>query len=83
MEFFTDFGYPGLFLASFLAATILPLSSEVVLGYLIANGYNPVMTVSVATVGNVLGECVNYAIGLWGSGLFVRRIFRVSGDEFE
>ena len=52
MEFLTDFGYPGLFLASFLAATILPLSSELMLGYLIANGYNPVMTVGVATVGN-------------------------------
>jgi len=37
MDFFTDFGYPGLFLASFLAATILPLNSEVVLGYLIAD----------------------------------------------
>jgi len=69
MEFFTDFGYLGLFLASFLAATVLPLSSEVVLGYLLANDYNPAMTVSVATVGNVLGACLNYAIGLWGSGL--------------
>ncbi len=54
MEFFTDFGYLGLFSASFLAATILPLSSEVVLGYLLSNDYNPVMTVSVATAGNVL-----------------------------
>ncbi len=82
MEFFTDFGYSGLFLASFLAATILPLSSELVLGYLLANGYNPVMTVSVATAGNVLGACLNYAVGLWGSGLFIRRILRVSEDEF-
>ncbi|MEC4684303.1 MAG: YqaA family protein [Nitrospirota bacterium] len=82
MEFFTDFGYLGLFLASFLAATILPLSSEVVLGYLLANGYNPAMTVGVATVGNVLGACLNYAVGLWGSGLFIRRILRVSEDEF-
>ena len=82
MEFFTDFGYLGLFSASFLAATILPLSSEVVLGYLLANDYNPAMTVSVATAGNVLGACLNYAIGLWGSALFIRRILRISEDEF-
>ena len=82
MELFTDFGYLGLFLASFLAATVLPLSSEVVLGYLLVNDYNPVMTVSVATVGNVLGACLNYAIGVWGSGLFIRRILRISEDEF-
>jgi len=35
MEYFSEFGYVGLFFTSFLAATILPLSSEVVLGFLL------------------------------------------------
>jgi len=35
MEYFTELGYLGLFLSSFLAATILPLSSEVVLSALL------------------------------------------------
>ena len=31
MEFLIEYGYIGVFIASFLAATILPFSSEVVL----------------------------------------------------
>ena len=40
MEFLAEWGYIGLFLASFLAATIIPLSSEIVLSVLIANNYD-------------------------------------------
>ncbi len=82
MEYFTGFGYVGLFLASFLAATILPLSSEVVLSFLLLNDLNPITLVSVATFGNVLGAFVNYAIGFWGSTFLVRKVFKTSEDEF-
>jgi len=67
MDYFTELGYLGLFLASFLAATVLPLSSEVVLSVLLLNELNPALLVSVATVGNVLGAFTNYALGFWGS----------------
>ena len=63
MEYFTELGYIGLFVASFLAATILPLSSEVVLSALLLNGLSPVTLVTIATVGNVLGSLTNYALG--------------------
>ncbi|MCJ7771731.1 MAG: DedA family protein [Desulfobacterales bacterium] len=82
MEFFTEFGYIGLFLSSFLAATILPLSSEVVLSYLLLNNLNPVLLVSIATFGNVLGAFVNYAIGYWGSIFVIRKVLRISEHEF-
>jgi membrane protein YqaA with SNARE-associated domain len=82
MEYFTEFGYVGLFLASFLAATILPLSSEVVLSFLLLNHLNPIILVSVATFGNVLGALVNYAIGFWGSLFFIRKILKISENEF-
>ncbi|MEA1922637.1 MAG: YqaA family protein [Pseudomonadota bacterium] len=81
MEYFTEFGYAGLFLASFLAATILPLSSEVVLSLLLLNGLNPTMLVSVATMGNVFGALLNYAIGLWGGVFLVQNILKVSETE--
>ncbi len=81
MEYFTEFGYMGLFLASFLAATILPLSSEVVLGFLLLNGLSPTLLVSVATFGNVLGSFVNYAIGFWGSVFLVKKVLKISEDE--
>jgi len=76
MEYFTEFGYVGLFFASFLAATILPLSSEVVLSFLLLNNLDPIILVSVATFGNVLGAFVNYAIGLWGSIFFYKKGFK-------
>jgi len=82
MEYFTEFGYVGIFFASFLAATILPLSSEVVLGFLLLNHFNPVILVSVATFGNVLGALVNYAIGFWGSIFFKRKVLKISEEEF-
>lgn len=81
MEYFTEFGYIGLFLASFLAATILPLSSEVVLSFLLLNGLSPTILVSVATVGNVLGALLNYAIGLWGGVFLLRKVLKISEKE--
>jgi membrane protein YqaA with SNARE-associated domain len=81
MEYFSEWGYWGLFAASFLAATILPLSSEVVLSFLLLHEHDPVALVSVATVGNVLGAVVNYAIGFWGSLFVVRKILRISEQE--
>ena len=81
MEYFTEFGFVGLFLASFLAATILPLSSEVVLTVLLLNGLNSSLLVGVATIGNVLGSLLNYAIGLRGGDFLVRKILKVSEVE--
>lgn len=72
MEYLIQFGPLGLFLAAFLAATILPLSSEIVLGSLLVSGLSPSMLVGVATAGNVLGSVVNYGMGYGGSVLFAR-----------
>jgi membrane protein YqaA with SNARE-associated domain len=73
MEYLTEFGYFGLFFASFLAATILPLSSEAVLVFLLLNDFNPVVLLAVATFGNVLGSALNYALGYGGSIVFMRK----------
>ncbi len=82
MEYYAQWGYAGLFLASFLAATILPLSSEVVLGFLLFNDFDPVVSVGIATTGNVLGSFVNYALGYWGGLFLVRRVSRISEEAF-
>jgi len=81
MEALAEYGYSGLFIASFLAATILPLSSEFVLGFLLLNNYDPFNTVAVATAGNVLGSVVNYALGLGGGFLVLKKLLRMSGKE--
>ena len=51
-----ELGYFGLFLASFLAATILPFSSEIILAGVLAAGFDPVLCLFVASFGNWLGD---------------------------
>ena len=82
MDYFIEFGYIGLFVASFLAATILPLSSEVVLTALLLNGFSPVNVVTVATIGNVLGSLTNYALGYWASLEVIKKWLKMSEKEF-
>lgn len=67
-----------MFVSAFLAATILPLGSEVVLGALLLAGYPMGELVVVATTGNVLGAVVNYGIGIFGAGLVLERWLRIS-----
>ncbi|MGQ3211376.1 MAG: YqaA family protein [Shinella sp.] len=56
--------YGSLFLAAFVAATILPAQSEAVLAGLLATGrHSPVILVLVAGIGNVLGSVVNWLFG--------------------
>lgn len=83
MEEFAELGYFGLFLASFLAATILPLSSEVVLTLLLLTGLNPTALVVVATTGNVLGALLNYVIGSRGGTLLLKKVFEIPPATLE
>lgn len=54
-----------LFLSAFAAATLLPLQSEaVLLGLLLQAQHTASLLLVVATLGNVLGSCVNWYLGL-------------------
>lgn len=61
---YLDFGYAGLFLICFLAATILPLTSEGVLVVFLISGFDPWFCLVIASTGNVLGGTTNYLLGL-------------------
>ncbi|TCB67469.1 YqaA family protein [Acinetobacter sp. ANC 4178] len=57
--------YLLLFISAFGAATLLPLQSEAVLLGLLANGsYSVGLLIAVASIGNILGSCVNWYLGL-------------------
>lgn len=55
--------YAALFFAAFVAATIFPMQSEAALTTLLLNGYTPWAVLAVASVGNVLGSCMNWLLG--------------------
>jgi membrane protein YqaA with SNARE-associated domain len=57
-----------LFVSAFAASTILPMSSEVVLGALAVAGATDVwLLLAVATAGNTLGAVVNWALGRYAA----------------
>jgi membrane protein YqaA with SNARE-associated domain len=64
LNFSEEAGFIGLFIASFLAATVLPGGSEVVLIAVISKHPDALLqAVAVATVGNTLGGASSFLIG--------------------
>jgi membrane protein YqaA with SNARE-associated domain len=73
--------YFGLFIVAFMAATVLPAQSELLLGALLVGKiHSPVFLIGVATVGNTLGSCVNWWIGRYAERFKNRRWFPVSAE---
>ena len=57
-------GYFILFISAFGAATLLPLQSEAVLiGLLLDSKYSAFALICIASLGNILGSCVNWYLG--------------------
>jgi membrane protein YqaA with SNARE-associated domain len=65
-SFIDNYGYLNLFVLSFLASTVLPIGSEALVITLIYKGFSPLNVIMVATVGNYLGSCTTYFLGLKG-----------------
>lgn len=82
-ETLATYGYPALFLLSFLAATLLPVGSEWLLVAMLVQRHDPLLTVAVATVGNYLGACSSYAIGSYGGSFLTTRVLRIDARERE
>jgi membrane protein YqaA with SNARE-associated domain len=83
MEGLFDYSLWGLFLASFLAATVVPFSSEALLTFLIINGTDPYAAVLVATAGNWLGGMSSYAIGYMGKWVWIEKYLRIKRETIE
>ena len=76
--------YLSLFAISFLAATILPFSSELTLAGLIATSdYDNLLLLVVASFGNVLGSVVNWALGFYSRNLTTKKWFPFKETQIE
>lgn len=76
-------GLWGLFLGNFLAATVLPFSSDALyIGALAALG-RPVTCLVVASIGNWLGSLVTYGMGRLGRPEWIEKWFKVKPETLE
>ena len=67
---FQEYWIIGLFLNSLLAATAIPLPTEILTSALLIGGENTFLVAIVLIVGSVIGGILNYFIGFGGSKLF-------------
>lgn len=81
LEFLMEYGYAGLFVASFLAATILPFSSDVVFVGLLYAGLKPIPCLLLATSGNWLGGMTNYFLGKLGKLEWIEKYLRIEREK--
>lgn len=75
--------YLSLMFTGFLAATLIPASSEALLLVLFQQGYTPWLLWLAATIGNTLGSCVNWFLGREMVRFRDRRWFPVSPQQLQ
>ncbi len=83
MEFLFDYGLWGLLLASFLAATLIPFSSDALLLLMVANGFAPIDCIVVATLGNWFGGMSSYFLGYLGKWSWIEKYLRIERQKIE
>lgn len=83
IEFLVSYGYAGMLVASFLAGSFLPFSSEAVMVALMATGLDPWQLAVYGTVGNVLGSGFNYFVGRLGKTEWFEKYLHVKPSDLE
>jgi membrane protein YqaA with SNARE-associated domain len=80
---FVALGYWGMFLAAFLAATVLPLGSEVVFTSLLYYNLSPIWLTVIAALGNTLGGLTSYYLGYLAKWNLLTKWFKVSEPDVQ
>ncbi|MDR1920038.1 MAG: VTT domain-containing protein [Tannerellaceae bacterium] len=81
MDILIEYGYLGVFIASFLAATILPFSSEVVLTGVLFAGASSTPCLLAASLGNSLGGLTCYWIGRLGKMEWIEKYLKLKKEK--
>lgn len=80
---FINLGYPGVFLVSFIASTLVPFSNEVVVAAMPALGYDIWLTAVWATGGGYLGSLTNYYMGKKGIDIVFGRSITIKPERWQ
>ena len=83
MDILIAWGYIGVFIASFLAATVLPFSSEVVLTGVLVAGATYWPCIIAATVGNFLGGMSCYYLGRLGKIEWIEKYLKLDRAKID
>jgi len=83
IEFLTQYGYWGMLIAAFMAASIFPISSEAVIIALMATGLDPWLLMIYGTIGNVLGSVLSYSLGRLGHIEWIEKYLHVKRERLE
>lgn len=83
MDWLIKLGYWGLFVGTFLAGTVIPMSSDVLLNGAFMLGNNPWVCLIVGTIGNCLGLMTTYSLGWLGKWEWLERWFNVRREKLE
>lgn len=78
-----ELGLLGLFLGTFLAATIVPFSSDALYVAVLVATKNPVGCLLVGTLGNWLGSVTTYWIGWIGKWEWIEKWFKVKPETLD
>lgn len=80
MEWLEGFGLFGLFIGTFLAATVLPFSSDALYLAILAATGDPVNCLIAGTLGNWLGSVATYWMGWLAKWEWIQKWFKVKPE---
>jgi membrane protein YqaA with SNARE-associated domain len=80
---YISLGYFGIFIAAFIASTLFPAPSELIILVAFENNFNVYLVILIATIGNVLGSLTNYYIGYFSSSQKLMSKFKINADKIE
>lgn len=83
MEWLEGLGLVGLFIGTFLAATIIPFSTDALYLAVLAGTGDPVNCLIVGTLGNWLGSVVTFWIGWIAKWEWIEKWFKVKSETLE
>lgn len=82
-DFLINYGYWGMLISAFLAGSVFPFSSEVVILGLLGIGLNATELIVYATIGNVAGGMFNYLVGSLGKLEWIEKYLHVNSDKLK
>ena len=78
VDFLSGYGYLGMGIGAFIAGSVLPMASEVLLVLFLSMGLSPFWLLVWATIGNTIGGFSCYYMARLANREWVERFFKVS-----